>query len=117
MPRGNRTGPEGRGPMTGRAMGFCAGYNEPGYTSNAPAMGYGRGMGRGFRGGFGRGFGRGLGRGFGPGIGYNYPMEYEANFTPTKEEEMNMLKDQAARLKRSLNDIQKRIEELEKEED
>lgn len=109
MPRGDRRGPDGRGPMTGRALGFCAGYNQPGYTSNAPAMGYGRGMGRGFRGGRGRGAGRDF--------GFNYPADYEAEFTPTKEEEMNMLKDKAERLSRSLKDIQKRIEELEKEED
>ncbi len=109
MPRGDRKGPEGRGPMTGRAMGFCAGYNQPGFTNNAPAMGYGRGMGRGFRGGFGRGAGRRF--------EYGYPMDYETSMIPTKEEEMNSLKDQAARLKRSLNDIQKRLEELEKEEE
>lgn len=26
MPRGNRMGPMGQGPMTGRGAGFCAGY-------------------------------------------------------------------------------------------
>ncbi|MBD3247467.1 hypothetical protein GF378_02500 [Candidatus Pacearchaeota archaeon] len=51
MPNGDRTGPNGQGPMTGRAMGFCAGYNSPGFTKGVPRCG--RGMGR----GFGRGFG------------------------------------------------------------
>lgn len=62
MPRGDGTGPTGMGPMTGRAAGFCAGYNTPGYMNPAP--------GRGFRIGFGGGgFGRGRGRGFGMGFG------------------------------------------------
>lgn len=49
MPRGDGTGPEGKGPMTGRAMGFCAGVNMPGFANG----GRGCGMGRGQR--FGRG--------------------------------------------------------------
>jgi len=49
MPRGDGTGPAGVGPMTGRASGYCAGYNTPGYMN---AYG-GRFAGRGFRGGFG----------------------------------------------------------------
>ncbi|MDG6222249.1 MAG: DUF5320 domain-containing protein [Candidatus Bathyarchaeota archaeon] len=59
MPRGDRTGPEGAGPMTGRGAGYCAGYSLPGYAN--PAGGYGRGLGR------GRGYGRGWRRGFGRG--------------------------------------------------
>jgi hypothetical protein len=38
--------------MTGRAAGFCAGFDRPGYLN----PGYGAGRGR----GFGRGFGRGM---------------------------------------------------------
>jgi len=34
MPRGDRTGPEGKGPKTGRRRGFCAGPDEPGYKQN-----------------------------------------------------------------------------------
>lgn len=46
MPYGDGTGPRGRGPRTGRGLGFCAGFDRPGYTSpdNRP---YGRGLGRG----------------------------------------------------------------------
>ena len=33
MPRGDRTGPAGMGPMTGRAAGYCAGYSTPGYMN------------------------------------------------------------------------------------
>ena len=46
MPRGDRTGPWGAGPMTGRAAGYCAGYSVPGYMN--PVGGYGRGFGRGW---------------------------------------------------------------------
>lgn len=55
MPGGDRSGPLGEGPMTGRGMGFCAGYPTPGYAQPGPGRGFGRG--RGFGGG-GRG-GRG----------------------------------------------------------
>ena len=57
MPRGDGTGPNGMGPMTGRAAGFCAGYNVPGYMNSVAGRGFGMGFGR------GRGFGGG-GRGF-----------------------------------------------------
>lgn len=57
MPRGDKTGPYGAGPMTGRAAGYCAGYTVPGYIN--PRRGYGRGWGRGFGRGWRRGFGRG----------------------------------------------------------
>ena len=33
MPRGDRTGPAGMGPMTGRAAGYCAGYSTPGFMN------------------------------------------------------------------------------------
>lgn len=91
MPWGDRTGPWGLGPMTGRAAGSCAGYPVPGYMNPMPGFGWGFGFGGGWgkgggwgspwrgRGpfsylppwqrpgwlfGFGRGWGRGFGRGF-----------------------------------------------------
>jgi hypothetical protein len=50
MPRGDRTGPAGMGPMTGRGAGYCAGYSTPGYmnpyggraSAGAPFWGAGR---------------------------------------------------------------------------
>ena len=33
MPRGDRTGPGGMGPMTGRAAGYCAGSGTPGFMN------------------------------------------------------------------------------------
>jgi hypothetical protein len=80
MPGGDRTGPLGYGPMTGRGMGFCSGSPSPGYMFGGPGLGLGRGFGRGLW--FGRGFGRGMGfgrgrgwsrAGFGSFWGYPYP--------------------------------------------
>ena len=45
MPFGDRTGPLGLGPMTGRAAGYCAGYPVPGYLNPIPGRGFGRGAG------------------------------------------------------------------------
>jgi len=113
MPRGDGTGPSGMGSMTGRAAGYCAGYNRPGFAN--PGLGGGYGMGR----GMGRGLRRGLGRGFGRGFGYypNAPAYYGApvNWTaPTKDQELEMLKQQASNFEQNLEDIKKRIGELEK---
>ena len=63
MPWGDRTGPWGLGPMTGRAAGYCAGYPVPGYMNPIPGFGWGFGFGRWWW-GRGRGWGRGFGRGF-----------------------------------------------------
>jgi len=50
MPRGDRTGPRGTGPMSGRGAGYCAGYNMPGFANPVFGRG-GAGMwgGRGWR--------------------------------------------------------------------
>jgi len=118
MPRGDGTGPMGLGPMTGRAAGYCAGYEIPGYMN--PLFG---------RGGFGRGwFGRGGGRGWRnwyyatglPGWSraqYAYPPFPPAwgNVpTPNPQEETELLKEQAQFLKQQLEQIEKRMEDLEK---
>lgn len=67
MPSGDRTGPMGQGPMSGRTLGFCAGYNSPGYTKV-----FGGGIGRGF--GFGRWMGRVRGFGFARGRNWFWPL-------------------------------------------
>jgi hypothetical protein len=123
MPFGNRTGPQGLGPMTGRGMGFCAGYPAPGYANPIPGRGFGRGGGgRGWGRGFGRGYGwgRGFGRGFGWGPGWGPPYgplapgygpAYAPSYRP--EDEVTALKDQAKYFEEALQDIKKRIEENE----
>jgi hypothetical protein len=113
MPGFDRTGPEGMGPMTGGARGLCnpAGANA-GYAG-AYGRGRGLGYGRGFRGGFGPG--RGLRRGFGA-RGYapayaapTYPPTYPAG----AGNELSALKAQAADMKGALDEINRRIVELE----
>ncbi len=70
MPGGDRSGPLGMGPRTGRAAGFCAGYGMPGYSNPRPGRGMGRGRGGGWggrrAGGRGGGWGAGWQVGFGP---------------------------------------------------
>jgi len=34
MPLGDRTGPRGEGPLTGRLLGYCAGFALPGFLLN-----------------------------------------------------------------------------------
>jgi hypothetical protein len=105
MPRGDRRGPEGMGPMTGRGLGFCSGQDSPGYTKGA--FGGARGM------GLGRGFGRGLG------FGRGYAWRARADYTPAvryhKGDELEMLKEEAKYLREDLESVNARIEKLEKD--
>ncbi len=126
MPGGDRTGPAGMGPMTGRAAGFCAGYPAPGFA-NPIRGGFGGGGG-----GFGRGRGGG-GRGFGWGRGrwsvgapvysapYGAPYAYGAPFgapyaQPGPQQEADALKGQVEYLEDTLEGIRKRLAELEAEQ-
>ena len=126
MPGGDRTGPRGMGPMTGRAAGYCAGYGVPGFMNP--------GVGRGFW-GWGRG-GGGWGRrnrfyaggwgGYGPPFmaavpygafgaygAFGGPFAAPLNPTATAEQELEHLKGQADYFAEALSGIKKRIEELE----
>jgi len=107
MPRGDGTGPAGLGPMTGRAAGYCAGYGVPGYASAWPGRGY-FGWGRGFWGGGRRWWGRYL---YAPMPAYPYP--YAAQQDPRQERDI--LRQEATELRRALDDIQKRLAEIEGE--
>lgn len=118
MPRGDRTGPAGMGAMTGRGAGYCAGYSVPGYVNPAGGRGYGFGFGRGS--GWGRG-GRGYRNRFyaaaAPGRqvpGEVYPQWSNGNL-PTKNQEIEMLKNQSRFLEEELTGITKRLREMESE--
>ena len=95
MPAGNGTGPMGAGPMTGRAMGYCAGNNAPG-----------RAMG----GGFGRGMGRGMGFGFRNRCFAGWENAPQAPAQPIRKE------DQLDALKAQMSRIQQQIDTLEGQE-
>lgn len=108
MPSGDRTGPMGQGPRTGRMLGYCSGYDTPGFSSNT-----GTRMRRSF--GFGRGRGRGYGFGWKNIDQNNYP-EPKQSFNESeigKEEQISMLKAQAESLSKTLKDIEKRLSNLE----
>ncbi|NLE11032.1 MAG: DUF5320 domain-containing protein [Actinobacteria bacterium] len=127
MPRGDGTGPSGMGPMTGRAAGYCAGYEAPGYAT--PGFGGGRGYGRGYAAGGGRGYGMGGGRGrrnmyYATGLpgwaragGYAAPMAPVAPVgpyaQPDPEFQKQTLKTQADALQAQLDLVMKRIADLE----
>ncbi len=123
MPGGDHTGPLGQGPQTGRAAGYCAGYDMPGYMN--PIPGYGLGMGRGRGGGWGGG-GRGWrhrfyatgltgwqrgGRGRGRRGFMTYPMEYDMP-VPTREQQVSMLQADLQCLEQNAELLRRRIEEL-----
>ncbi len=108
MPKGNRKGPMGQGPMTGRGLGFCQGDDTPGYMNN---YGRGGGMGRWHGGGMGRG--RGFGRGQGFRGGNVFGSFFGGAQMLSKKDEARMLKSQAEDIKSSLLDIEKRIKDLE----
>lgn len=105
MPRGDRTGPGGMGPMTGRGAGFCAGYERPGFTNPGYGGGYGRGGGYG---GFGRGFrnryyATGVPfRGMYGGVQYTAEQELELQRKEVEmmEAELKAAKDRIARLEK-----------------
>ncbi len=87
MPRGDKTGPNGQGPMTGRQMGNCN-----------PNAGTGR---RTF------GFGRRCGGGRGYRNGYGYAPISEASEKKALEAEVSMLKDQLAAMESKLSELTK----------
>ena len=115
MPAGDRTGPQGMGPQTGRGMGFCAGNDMPGYMHS----GYGyRGAPRRFSRMGGRGYRRGFRATGQPGwarfqdFGWGYPPE---PIPVSPEEEKEMLQDQEKWLKEQLAAVQGRLTEEPKE--
>jgi hypothetical protein len=109
MPRGDRTGPMGIGPRSGRSAGYCAGYPVPGYLNQAGGR-----LGMGFAWGHGRGYA--WRRSFVPyGAMPYHPYPYESlpyGQAISREEENEMLLHQAKILQEQLDLITKRIEEL-----
>ena len=115
MPGFDRTGPQGGGSMTGGGRGFCNPAGAQGPLGRGRGFGGGRGFGRGY--GPGRGYGRGYGgqdvypasRGYsGPGYG---PQPY--SMAPS--EEINLLRAETDAIKGSLDEIKRRLAELQKE--
>jgi len=76
-------------------------------------LGGGMGMGRGRGGGMGRGIGRGMGMGAGP---RGAPVMPPSTGARPSEEEISELKEMAQSLQEQLDQVLKRIEDLEKKE-
>ncbi len=131
MPGGDRSGPGGLGPRTGRALGYCTGHDAPGFAS---------GPGGGFGGGRGQGYGRGGGRGRAGGRGWRHwyhatgltgwqraaawgdPRSWQGARPgleatggqpgPSREDEVAALRDEAAGLRAALARIEQRLARL-----
>jgi hypothetical protein len=113
MPGGDRTGPRGGSPKTGRGLGYCADSDQPGYAAPQSSQG----LGLAFRWG-----GRGRRRGYGRGRGWR------AEFRPvrgrgayvvsndTQDQEIDLLKTQAEDLGNTLQELQVRLSALESED-
>ncbi len=108
MPRGDRTGPFGMGPRTGRSAGYCAGFGAPGYVNAGACFGFGRGR------GFGRGPGFGRGRYMRPFSGWG--ANPVSNYRPDPGAEITYLINEAKVLKDQIALLEKRINELNAEE-
>ena len=110
MPRGDRTGPNGMGPMTGRAAGFCAGLEAPGFANPIA----GRGQGQGFGGGFGGRGGRGR-RNMFYATGMPGWMRDGSAVAPVQnvQAETQALQQQATMLQEQLDAITRRLAEVE----
>ena len=101
MPRGDRTGPLGDGPMTGRQLGYGAGYDSPGYTKGA-----GGGLGRGIR---------GRGRGF----FWSRPAVAPEDMAglPSRTDELGTIKSEVRELKNTLSSILERLDNFNSKKD
>ena len=104
MPRGDRTGPRGIGPMTGRRLSFCVGSDRPGFDTEPRNLGIG----------FGHGFGRGNGwrgqMGYGQRHAYGRFSDEEVQGVSKRtllENDARILKEQLASVEKQLSEIDK----------
>lgn len=128
MPHGDRKGPMGDGPKTGRAMGYCSGSDSPGYMTRVPtdeSWNIGRGANR----GAGRGAGRRAGVGFcyrktpgfgragrlaarGKSPGYFYPESAQTG----EESNIDVLENRIGSLKKELETLMGKLKRLQSQE-
>jgi hypothetical protein len=117
MPRGDGTGPAGLGPMTGRRAGFCAGYGAPGYANPVWGRGWGRGgRGRGWRHWYYATGLPGWARGGWPGPWGPAPYAPPAPWPQEPRDDVSdveALREQAGYLEEALENVRRRLGELE----
>lgn len=102
MPHRDRNGPTGKGPMTGRRTGYCAGYEIPEHTGRGSEWGYGRR--------FGWKSGR---RRAGRQRWADSDPVWTASETMSREQDVDLLKAQARDLRVSLQSVTDRLDALE----
>lgn len=114
MPGFDRTGPRGAGPMTGGARGLC---NPRGASGAYPSYGAG------FRGASPSWPYLGRGRGGQPRCWYGGAPRrgmagaaFPGAFSQPASGEVDFLKEQASLMKRDMEEIERRIQELEKQD-
>ena len=100
MPGGDRTGPLGDGPMTGKRMGYCVSIENITFP-----IGYGRGMRRRNR------FSGSRGSGFGFRGGFGFQQKNIEDEKSAIENEMKVLKEQLSYLEKRMEEIGKDREE------
>lgn len=114
MPGGDRTGPMGMGPRTGRGAGFCGGARAPGFASRGLGAGaFGGGRGRGGRGRRNMFYATGL-------TGWQRaamdaaepPAATQPQPQEAVQQELEAIKTQAEATAASLDQIRRRIEEI-----
>ena len=99
--------------VAGRIRDAIEAYKIGKFQSSAqPSVAAHYGMGGGM--GMGRGMGRGMGTGRGMGMGGTMPMAEPPPQAMSSEQEVEMLRNQAQAVSQQLNEIQRRLEELEK---
>jgi len=101
MPGGDRTGPHGDGPMTGRRFGNCVGNYGPGFNFSP--------------GNFDRGFGSGRGAGRGMRYRFDQGWSHFSSEMPTHVSEETLLENEVKILKEHLASLEKQLSDIKKE--
>ena len=97
MPRGDKTGPKGNGPKTGRQQGDCVENNKPGRTTGNF--------------GFGRGWGQRAN--MNSGMGRRFRNRFSASVSEDNQDQdsISFLKEEILSLKDLIADLSQRISE------
>lgn len=106
MPRGDRTGPLGRGQLSGRQLGYCSGYDVPGYMQGE-FFGCGSRRGRGRDAG-----GRGMAFRSGAGRGGWLPASGLGTASVSSGDEASQLKSQMDALEQALAALRRQFDAL-----
>lgn len=98
MPQGDKRGPEGKGSVTGRGLGYCTGNDTAGFTTSRSAN---RGNGMGWR--------RRTGS---QSMNQGYRMKRGTHIEPIEVREETLIKNEINILKDRLVFLEKRLSEL-----